>query len=186
MQAAVITFDHLAYAFLGCYGNSPIPTPNFDGLAASSVVFDQCFGASADRDAFQGLTQLAGGLRGSGGRVVVQNCRPEQPPHAEVTDAIADWRQASHGGSPALLWLRCSAIESPWSAPLDRILACWSESFCRRSCHCSRECGIEPVTRVSGERLAVASRADERRLSAPSPVRRWSDDCAGVRMPRPF
>lgn len=145
MQAAVITFEHLAYAFLGCYGNPSLQTPNFDELAAGSVVFDQCFGASADRDAFYGLTRLADAVRASGGRVVVQDCRTDEAPHAELSARIADWRQASHGGSPALLWLRCSAIESPWSAPLDRILAFWSESFPLEELPSAlSECGIEP------------------------------------------
>jgi len=159
MQAAVITFDHLAYAFLGCYGNPSIPTPRFDELAAGSVVFDQCFGASVDRDPFQGLTRLADGLRTSGGRVVVQSCRPDQQPHADITAAIADWRQASHDGSPALLWLRCSAVESPWSAPVDRIVACWSEWFPLEELPSAlAECGSEPVdaTATAEEWLAAA------------------------------
>jgi len=44
MQAIVLTFDHLPVGFLGCYGNDWIETPNFDRLAAESVVFEQHFG----------------------------------------------------------------------------------------------------------------------------------------------
>lgn len=159
MQAAVITFDHLAYAFLGCYGNPSISTPRFDELAAGSVVFDQSFGVPGDQNAFHGLTRLADGLRASGGRAVVLKCRPDEASHAEVAAAIDDWRQASHGGSPALLWLRCSAMESPWSAPVERILACWSEWFPLQELPSAlAECGIEPVdANTSPEDCLVAA-----------------------------
>jgi hypothetical protein len=159
MQAAVITFDHLAFAFLGCYGNPSILTPNFDELAAGSVVFDQCFGTTADRDAFEGMTQLTEALRASGGYAVKHNCRANLEENAELRPAIVDWRQVSINGFPALLWLKYSAIESLWSAPVDQILACWRELYPLQDLPLAlAECGIEPVDlRASPEHLLVAA-----------------------------
>ena len=48
MKAIILTFDRLALRFLGGYGNAWIETPNFDRLAADSVVFDQHFGENFD------------------------------------------------------------------------------------------------------------------------------------------
>lgn len=45
--AVVLAFDRLALRFLGCYGNTELPTPNFDRFAAAGVAFDQCFAAEA-------------------------------------------------------------------------------------------------------------------------------------------
>lgn len=42
-KALVITFDRFALRFLGCYGNQRIETPNFDRLAAVSVLFEEHF-----------------------------------------------------------------------------------------------------------------------------------------------
>jgi arylsulfatase A-like enzyme len=53
MQAIVLTFDHLPVGFLGCYGKDWIETPNFDRLAAESVVFDQHFGEDFDPSALE-------------------------------------------------------------------------------------------------------------------------------------
>ncbi len=47
-KAIVLTFDRLPLRFLGCYGNPWIETPNFDRLAARSVVFDQHFAENVD------------------------------------------------------------------------------------------------------------------------------------------
>lgn len=146
MQAAVITFDHLAFSFLGCYGNPSIRTPNFDELAAGSVVFDQCFGATADRTAFDGMTRLVEALRASGGCAVVHDGRPDQAANTELRREIDTWQRESMSGSPALLWLKSSAIASPWSAPVDQILACWRESFPLHELPLAlAECGIETV-----------------------------------------
>jgi arylsulfatase A-like enzyme len=43
MNAIVVSFDRLPVGFLGCYGNGWIATPNFDRLAAESVLFHQHF-----------------------------------------------------------------------------------------------------------------------------------------------
>ncbi len=43
MNAVVVTFDCLPFRFLGAYGNSWVRTPNFDRLAAESVVFHRHF-----------------------------------------------------------------------------------------------------------------------------------------------
>ena len=46
MNAIVVTFDRLPVGLLGCYGNNWITTPNFDRLAAESVLFDNHFADS--------------------------------------------------------------------------------------------------------------------------------------------
>jgi arylsulfatase A-like enzyme len=43
MNAIVVSFDRLPVGFLGCCGNGWIATPNFDRLAAQSVLFHQHF-----------------------------------------------------------------------------------------------------------------------------------------------
>ncbi|MDA1015596.1 MAG: sulfatase-like hydrolase/transferase [Planctomycetota bacterium] len=43
MKAVVITFDRLPTAVLGCYGNDWIETPNFDGLATESTLYERCY-----------------------------------------------------------------------------------------------------------------------------------------------
>jgi len=48
MKAVVIAFDRLSSWSLGCYGNPEVRTPQFDRLAAESVVFDQHFGENFD------------------------------------------------------------------------------------------------------------------------------------------
>ena len=51
MKAIVLTFDSLPVSFLGCYGSQWVETPNFDRLAAGSIVFDQHFGEDFAPDA---------------------------------------------------------------------------------------------------------------------------------------
>jgi len=159
MQAAVITFDHLAPAFVGCYGNPSIQTPNFDDLASRSVVFDNCFGTARDRDPFEGLTHVADALRASGGRAVVQLCRPGDPPWSALSAGIADWMRLSRDGTPALLWLRCSAVESPWSAPVDRIVTSWNASHPAHELPLAlADCGFAMAdARMSAEDLLTAA-----------------------------
>ena len=48
MKVLVLTARGLQTAYLGCYGNPWIATPNLDALAASGVVFDQHFADLAD------------------------------------------------------------------------------------------------------------------------------------------
>lgn len=43
MNILVVTFDHLRYDALGCHGNTVVPTPNLDRLAAKSLQFSRCF-----------------------------------------------------------------------------------------------------------------------------------------------
>lgn len=59
MQALIVTFDHLPLDCLGCYGNTWIETPNFDRLAAESVVFDACFAADLSQAAAGGGRHVA-------------------------------------------------------------------------------------------------------------------------------
>ncbi|HBL48284.1 MAG TPA: sulfatase, partial [Planctomycetaceae bacterium] len=40
-KAFVVSFEELPACMLGCYGHQWIETPNFDRLAALSVLFDQ-------------------------------------------------------------------------------------------------------------------------------------------------
>jgi arylsulfatase A-like enzyme len=42
-SAICLVIDRLQAAALGAYGNTWLPTPNFDELAARSMVFDRCF-----------------------------------------------------------------------------------------------------------------------------------------------
>jgi arylsulfatase A-like enzyme len=51
MNAIVLTFDRLPVGLLSCYGNNWIETPNFDRLAAQSVLFEQHFADSPTPDA---------------------------------------------------------------------------------------------------------------------------------------
>jgi len=44
VKVVVVTFDCLPASLLGCYGSEWVETPNFDRLAADSVVFDQHLG----------------------------------------------------------------------------------------------------------------------------------------------
>lgn len=116
MQAIVVTLDHLALAFLGCYGNTSISTPAFDGLAAGSVVFDQCF-ASLDSDSsLPGLAELANQLHGQGGPAVVHICDPGQPPDSALVKVISDFREAIAPDRNSLLWLKSPAAASPWTS----------------------------------------------------------------------
>ena len=39
----LITCDEMRRDTLGFYGNQAITTPNIDGLAGQSLVFDECF-----------------------------------------------------------------------------------------------------------------------------------------------
>ena len=39
----VVTFDHLRYDSLGSNGNTIVPTPNLDRLAAKSMRFTSCY-----------------------------------------------------------------------------------------------------------------------------------------------
>jgi arylsulfatase A-like enzyme len=48
MKVLVLAARGLQTAYLGCYGNPWIATPNLDALAASGVVFDQYFADRAD------------------------------------------------------------------------------------------------------------------------------------------
>jgi len=51
MQAVVISYKRLPLAFLGCYGQMSIKTPNFDQLAAESILFDQHYSENLDPQA---------------------------------------------------------------------------------------------------------------------------------------
>lgn len=53
-KAFVISFEQLPACMLGCYGHQWIETPNFDRLAACSVLFDQHFtnDLSTDKNSF--------------------------------------------------------------------------------------------------------------------------------------
>lgn len=60
--AMVLTFDQLNTAFLGPYGNTWLPTPGWNELAASSLLMEQCFTPhTVLRDAFSQLWSGHGG-----------------------------------------------------------------------------------------------------------------------------
>ena len=48
MKVLVLAARGLQAAYVGCYGNPWIATPNLDALAAEGVVFDQHFADRAD------------------------------------------------------------------------------------------------------------------------------------------
>ena len=48
MKVLVLAARGIQTAYMGCYGNPWIATPNLDALAASGVVFDQHFADRAD------------------------------------------------------------------------------------------------------------------------------------------
>lgn len=50
-KALVITFDRLALRMLGCHGSDWVETPNFDRLAAQSIVFDRHFAENVGSEA---------------------------------------------------------------------------------------------------------------------------------------
>jgi len=52
MKVLVLAARGLQTAYLGCYGNPWIATPNLDALAASGVVFDQHFAGRDEREQF--------------------------------------------------------------------------------------------------------------------------------------
>jgi len=157
MQAAVVTFDHLALAFLGCYGNTWIQTPRFDELAAGSVVFDACYGAPAAADAFRGLPALASQLQSTGHFAAIHRCESNAATDAQLRRAIDDWRQATAVGSPALLWLQNPGTESPWSADADQIAAYWQKSFPPQALpEALVACGAEPVESSVPPEAAIA------------------------------
>lgn len=121
MQAAVITFEHLSLNLLGCYGDTLIRTPHFDSLAASSVVFDSCYAPSISGQTAAGLAQFVERLGECGGHACVADCRGSRPLGREIRQTIADWQSSACTGRPALLWIQCSAIESPWQAAIERV-----------------------------------------------------------------
>lgn len=156
MQAAVVTFDHLALAFLGCYGSLWQRTPRFDQLAAESVVFDQCYSGGA---AAPGLLELADQLRQQGGTVCVQESVAGGRLDDSLRQAIINWCGASPCDPPGLLWLNNRAIRSPWSAPLDRLNDAWRNVFDEDALDAALlACGCDVPDRSSSpeERLAAA------------------------------
>ena len=66
MNALVVSFDHLHLAYLGCYGNAGIQTPQLDRLAADAAVFDQHFTTQIwlPEDAPRDDPSMVWGLRG--------------------------------------------------------------------------------------------------------------------------
>src|SRR4029079_4362319 len=108
MQAAVVTFDHLALAALGCYGNAQFRTPNFDRFAADAVVFDQCF-CGQRTDSIPALTKLAAQLREQGDFASLVDVDCEGPPAPTIQQAVEAWHAAGAAGTSALIGLQCSA-----------------------------------------------------------------------------
>lgn len=116
MQTVVITFDHLALSQLGCYGNTWISTPRFDRLAAASIVFDQCY-SGAPVSCAAGLCTVAETLQRIAGVTTVIETAADTPVSAELQTAIGNWTDRAASDVPALLWIQCRAITSPWRAP---------------------------------------------------------------------
>ena len=121
MQAIVVTLDHLALGFLGCYGSAATKTAGFDQLAANSVVFDQCLSAASAIEAVPGLMDLAAGLRERGGVAIVHECDPSKSAGSALSEPVSEFLRAGAAGACALLWLKCPAVASPWGASASRV-----------------------------------------------------------------
>lgn len=158
MQAALVTFDHLAVAFLGCYGTTRIRTPHFDRFATGGVVFDQCYGTAEGSRPLSGLLELTEGLQRAGGSAVIHRCADAATGDAGAAAAIAGWRRAADGAGPALLWLQSPGIADPWTASPDRVFAAWQSAFPNHALSDAlRECRFATGSSVDSETLLAAA-----------------------------
>ena len=123
--AILLNFNCLPARLLGCYGNEFACTPNFDRLAAESVVFDQHMASvvSSDIDADAAFVpQFADpaphvesfSVRG-------ENLSGDGFPFRSfpLTRMIGQWKELAGCGSPAsdcLYELTCDGLSNPWFA----------------------------------------------------------------------
>lgn len=157
MQAVIVTLDHLALAFLGCYGTTRIRTPHVDRFASGSVVFDQCYGAADGPRAFSGLAKLVQRLHAAGHYGVTYRSTNDATDDTGLRAAIAGWRRAADSGSQSLLWLQSPGIASPWTASPDQIVAAWRSAFPNDSlADALKDCDLGPIERAEPEAMIAA------------------------------